>query len=71
MAARKKQAPTRSSKKAKSGSTRLKAAEAAPAAEADAEEGGMGIDDGIVLTTSLLLAGACVLVYFALGSYPA
>ena len=46
----------------------------APVAEVEAVEevgGGIGIDEGIILTTFLLLAGAIVLVYLALGAYPA
>ena len=47
---------------------------AAPrAAEVEIEEvssGGMGIDDGIILTTFLLLAGALALVLIALQTYP-
>lgn len=33
-------------------------------------EGGMGFDDGIILTTFLLLAGALALVVMALDAYP-
>ena len=48
-----------------------KAKPAAPEAEVvQVEGGGTGIDDGIVLSTTLLLAGAVVLVYLALGTYP-
>lgn len=48
-----------------------KANDSAPAVEVvEVEGGGMGIDDGIVLTTTLLLAGAVALVYLALGTYP-
>lgn len=47
----------------------------APVAEVEAVEevgGGMGIDEGLILTTTLLLIGAIVLVYLALqGAYPA
>jgi hypothetical protein len=32
-------------------------------------EGGMGIDDGIVLTTTVLLIGAVVLVYLSYQIY--
>lgn len=43
-------------------------------AEAEAveqpSEGGMGFDDGIILTTFLLLAGALALVVMALDAYP-
>ena len=46
---------------------------AAPAVEAEAieevVEGGMGIDDGIVLTTTVMLIGAVVLVYLAYQIY--
>lgn len=46
---------------------------AAPVAEAEAveevAEGGMGIDDGIVLTTTVLLIGAVVLVYLSYQIY--
>lgn len=34
------------------------------------QEGGMGLDDGIILTTFLLLAGALALVVVALNAYP-
>jgi hypothetical protein len=36
----------------------------------ETEAGGLGIDDGIVLTTALLLIGALVLAYMALSHYP-
>jgi hypothetical protein len=41
-------------------------------AEVAAEEktGGLGIDDGIILTTFLLLAGALTIVVVALDAYP-
>ncbi len=52
-----------------------KAAPRRAAAQVEAVEevktGGMNIDDGIVLTTFLLLAGAVALAYLALGNYPA
>lgn len=35
----------------------------------EVETGGMGLDDGIVLTTFLLLVGAIVLVYMAGEAY--
>ncbi len=41
--------------------------------EAEAAEettGGLGFDDGIVLTTTLLLGGAVILAWLALGAYP-
>ena len=44
----------------------------APAAELELEQvetGGMGIDEGIVLTTFFLLIGAIVLVYMAAEAY--
>jgi hypothetical protein len=34
------------------------------------ETGGLGIEDGIVLTTAALLVGALVLAYLALSHYP-
>ena len=34
------------------------------------EGGGMGIDEGVILTTTILLAGALALVLVALQSYP-
>lgn len=40
----------------------------APAVEV-VDKPGLGIDDGIVLTTTLLLVAALVLVYFANKSY--
>ncbi len=33
-------------------------------------KGGLGFEDGIVLTTFLLLLGSCVLLYVALQRYP-
>jgi hypothetical protein len=45
-----------------------KSKQPAPAAEADLEQvdsGGLGIDEGIVLGTFILLISAIVLVYFA------
>ena len=48
---------------------------AEPAAEVavveEVEGSGIGIDEGIVLGTFLLLAGAVTLVWMALGTYPA
>lgn len=38
--------------------------------EIEEVKGGLGIDDGIVLTTTLLLGLAVVLAYLALGGYP-
>jgi hypothetical protein len=54
--------------------TTVRRTTAVSAAEPEAVEavgGGIGIDEGIVLTTFLLLVGAIVLVYLALGAYPA
>lgn len=48
-------------------------AAAAPAVEAEAVEevsGGMGLDDGIVIATTLLLVGALALVIVAAQAYP-
>ena len=44
----------------------------AVAEEVEVEEvkSGPGIDEGIVLTTTLLLLAAVVLAYFAVGKYP-
>ncbi len=41
-------------------------------AEAAVEEtsGGLSFDDGIVLTTTVLLVAACVLAFMAMGHYP-
>ena len=62
MAARKNQ-PARSRKPAKAKATEVEVVEV--------EGEGMGIDDGIIFTTTLLLAVASAFVYFALsGSYP-
>ena len=36
----------------------------------ETETSGLSIDDGIVLTTALLLIGAVVLAYLALSRYP-
>lgn len=45
--------------------------ETAPAAEVEVvETGGLGIDEGIVITTTVILIGAIVLVYLALQGYP-
>lgn len=49
-----------------------KPAKAAPAAAPEIEvvtKPGLGIDEGIVLTTFLLLIGAIALVYFANQAY--
>ena len=35
----------------------------------EVKEGGMGIDDGLVLTTSLMLAVAIALIFFASQGY--
>lgn len=44
---------------------------AAAAVEVEAvETGGLGIDEGIVIATFLVLIGAIVVVYFALQKYP-
>lgn len=47
-----------------------KSKEAAPAAEIEAvETGGLGIDEGIVITTFLILGAAIALIYLALETY--
>jgi hypothetical protein len=69
MAARKK-----SSSRAPRASTKSKPRAKAKPAEAEVvevEEGGLGIDEGIILTTTLLLVGAIAFVFVALGTYPA
>lgn len=49
---------------------KTKEAAAAPVAELEqVQTGGLGIDEGIVLGTFLLLIGAIVLVYFANEAY--
>jgi len=70
---------TRKTKKAKSSKpakkkTSRRSAAKAPAAAADVEEvetAGLGLDDGISLTTTVLLVGAVILAVVALGHYPA
>jgi hypothetical protein len=42
-----------------------------PADEIEEVKAGMGIEDGIVLMTTILLLGAIVLGAFALQAYPA
>lgn len=42
-----------------------------PAAADEQEKAGMGLDDGVVLTTTIALLGAIALVYFALQGMPA
>ena len=52
---------------------RKKKATAAPAEVMELEQvdkGGMGIDEGIMIATFLLLVGACLIVYFELQNYP-
>ena len=55
-------------KRQRSGSRRAAAPE--PEVIEEVESGGMGLDDGIVLTTTILLIGSIVLVWLALGGYP-
>lgn len=52
------------------GGRRAAPAAAAPIEAVEAvEKGGMGIDDGIILSTTLLLAFATTLVYLARAAY--
>ena len=51
-----------------------KATQAAPAAEVELEQvktGGIGIDEGIALTTFFVLVGAIALIMIAMQEYPA
>jgi hypothetical protein len=51
---------------------RISKAQAAPAEPMELEQvktGGLGMDEGIMIATFLLLVGSCVLVYMAAETY--